>query len=551
MLKIKKLFILPLFVLSTFDVCAQDPTCYRIYLSDKHNSPYSINQPEVFLSTRAIDKRTRFNIPITEQDFPVNPDYIQYIQQIDSNIRILSTSKWMNTVVIYCVDTLKISEVQNLPFVVDVLPVGAYKLKMGNPSYIETTDKSQNSLTTQRSESEYGAGEQQIKLHNGDVLHESGYRGEGMLIAVIDGGWYGVDSCDFFQTLVEENRFLGKFSLMPDFVDTLLHPSSEQHGTIVTSVMASNAPGVLVGTAPEAQYAFIHSEYVLTEELIEEDFWARAAEIADSIGADVINSSLGYRMFPDFPQANIEYSDLDGLNSIASRCATILAQKGVIVCVAAGNDGANDWFYISRPGDAFDILTVGACSYDSVIAPFSSRGYSADGRVKPDVCAVGMGTCCIYPGNELSFTEGTSLATPVISGLCACLWQALPQYTSLEIMQLIRENSHIYENPNPEFGYGIPDFGGIYLQLSGINNIKHHSRKIYPNPCSGYLYVDNSEIDIKEISLFDNVGKLILNTQDSQESRIHINTNSLKAGVYFGEITKTDKNKEFFKVVVQ
>lgn len=551
MSKTKKIFALSLFVLSIFSVCAQTPTCYRIYLSDKQNTPYSIDHPEDFLSPRAIEKRIRFSIPITQQDFPVNPNYIQDIQQIDSNIRILSTSKWMNTVVIYCVDTLKITDVQNLPFVVDILPVAAYRLKEGISSDIESNDRQPNSLPTQRNDSNYGAGEQQIKMHNGDVLHEAGYRGEGMLIAVIDGGWYGVDSCDFFQTLVEENRFLGKYSLMPDFVDTLLYPWSEQHGTIVTSVMASNDPDVLVGTAPEAEYAFIHSEYVLTEELIEEDFWARAAEIADSIGADVINSSLGYRMFPDFPQANIEYSDLDGVNSIASRCATILAQKGVIVCVAAGNDGANDWFYISRPGDAFDILTVGACSYDSVIAPFSSRGYSADGRVKPDVCAVGMGTSCIYPGNTLSFTDGTSLATPVISGLCACLWQALPQYTSLEIMQLIRENSHIYENPNPELGYGIPDFGSIYIQLSGINNYNHSSRKIYPNPCSNYLYIDNAENDIKDISLFDEVGRLIYSLQNSQDSRIYINTNTLKAGVYFGKITKTDKNKEFFKVVVQ
>ena len=189
-----------------------------------------------------------------------------------------------------------------------------------------------------------------------------------MLIAVIDGGFYGIETCSFYQDLLNSGRFFGHYSLMPNFVDTLESGWSEVHGTIVTSAIAANTNGELVGTAPAASYALIHTEWVGSEELVEEDFWANGAEIADSLGADVINSSLGYRSFPDFPQGDITYADIDGVNSIASQCATILGQKGVIVCIAAGNDGANEYYHISRPGDAFDILCVGASSPDLFLA---------------------------------------------------------------------------------------------------------------------------------------------------------------------------------------
>ena len=403
----KKLLFLFLWFGISASVCAQNPTCYRIYLSDKNNSPYSIDNPLEYLSQRAIDKRVRYNIPISEQDLPVNPQYKQQILAVDADIQLLSVSKWMNTVTVYCPDSTVVPQILNLPFVDSIMAVGNYILHdlpvFQNPDNpIPMVHSSPNPT---KEDINYGEGLAQIALLNGIPLHEEGFHGEGMLIAVIDGGFYGIETTSFYQELVNSGRFFGKYSLMPNFVDTLESGWEEVHGTIVTSAIAANTNGEFVGTAPAASYALIHTEWVGSEELVEEDFWANGAEIADSIGADVINSSLGYRAFPDFPQSDITYANMDGVNSIASRCATILGQKGVIVCVAAGNDGNNDYYHISRPGDAFDILCVGACTADSVMAGFSSHGPSYDGRVKPDITSQGVETACYYPYDMLSFAN--------------------------------------------------------------------------------------------------------------------------------------------------
>ena len=324
---------------------AQDATCYRIYLSDKNNNPYSINNPSEYLSQRAIDKRVRFNIPITEQDLPINPQYKQQILALHPQMQPLAVSKWMNTFTVYCPDSTVVPQILNLPFVDSIKAVGAYILNDALSSQIPENQPTivKNSLNSTKDSLDYGYGFAQIAFHNGHLLHEAGFRGEGMLIAVIDGGFYGIETISFFQDMVNEGRFYGHYSLMPNFVDTLESGWSEVHGTIVTSTIAANTSGELIGTAPAASYALIHTEWVGSEELVEEDFWANGAEIADSIGADVINSSLGYRAFPDFPQSDVTYADMDGVNSIASRCATILGQKGVIVCIAAGNDGDNHY----------------------------------------------------------------------------------------------------------------------------------------------------------------------------------------------------------------
>jgi len=282
---------------------------------------------------------------------------------------------------------------------------------------------------------------------------------------------------------------------------------------------------------------------------VEEDFWANGAEIADSIGADVINSSLGYRAFPDFPQADVSYVDMDGVNSIASRCATILGQKGVIVCIAAGNDGNNQYYYVGRPGDAFDILCVGACSSDSLIAGFSSHGPSYDGRVKPDITSQGVETACYYPNDMLSYANGTSLATPVATGLCACLWQAMPQYTSTEMMQIIRESSHLYNNPNTEYGYGIPDFYKAYTTHVGIKDYNPLQLSVYPNPATDKLCLTNTNGDIQSISIYNAAGQLVLQHAVNGNPLIEINVTSLPKGFYVGTATMGGNGTATFKFV--
>ena len=530
---------------------AQSPTCYRIYLSDKNNTPYSIDNPSEFLSQRAIDKRARFNIPITEQDLPVNPQYKQQILALHAEIQPLAVSKWMNTFTIYCPDSTVLPQILSLPFVDSMEAVGNYVL-YDAPVYqhLENPIPMVHSSSIPTKDAiDYGEGLAQIALFNGVPLHEEGFHGEGMLIAVIDGGFFGIETTSFFQELSNSGRFYGHYSLMPNFVDTLASGWDEVHGTIVTSAMAANTNGELVGTAPCASYALIHTEWVGSEEIIEEDFWANGAEIADSIGADVINSSLGYRMFPDFPQNDITYENMDGVHSIASRCATILGQKGVIVCVAAGNDGNNEYYHISRPGDAFDILCVGACSADSLLAGFSSLGPSFDGRVKPDITSQGVETACYYPFNMLSTANGTSLATPVAAGMCACLWQAMPCYPATQSVQMIRESGHLYNNPNPEFGYGIPNFYQVYASHVGINDYNPLQLSVYPNPATDKLCLTNTDGNIQSISIFNATGQLVLQHSVNGNPLIEINVTSLPKGFYVGTATLDGNKKATFKFV--
>ena len=521
------------------------PTCYRVYLSDKNNSPYSINNPSAYLSQRAIDKRTRFNIPVTEQDLPVNPQYKQQILALDSQMRPLAVSKWMNTFTVYCPDSAIVPQIENLPFVDSILAVGNYNLQV--PSETQSLEPqlplvhSFNSET--KNESDYGEGFVQIAMHNGHLLHEEGFRGEGMLIVVIDNGFGIIDQLSYCQEIVSSNRFFGKYSLVPDCF------GEGSHGGGVTSVMAANSVGSMIGTAPAASYAFIQSENPDSEELIEEDFWANAAEIADSIGADVVNSSLGYYSFPDFPQANFTYTELDGTHSVASRCATTLVEKGVVVCVSAGNNAS----YIGHPGDAFDILCVGGCYADSIHDELSSHGYTADGRVKPDVTAMSMDVTTygfIPNGSEGPWTNnGTSFAAPIISGLCACLWQAMPVYTATEIMQIIRESGHLYSNPNPEYGYGIPDFYKAYTTHVGIQDHNPVQLSVYPNPATDKLYLTNTDGSIQSISIYNAAGQLVLQHIVNSNPIIEINVSSLPKGFYVGSARMGGNQTATFKFV--
>lgn len=542
-------------ILAGYTAMAQNtPTCYRISLSDKNNSPYSISNPSVFLSQRALDKRARFNIAITEQDFPVNPQYIQQIKAIDANIQVLCTSKWMNTVTVYCPDSTKPATISALPFVTNVLPVADYDLQ-GMKKQLQTFENNYVSIVSNPAKDsmadlDYGEGYRQIALHNGHLLHKEGFLGNGMLIVVFDAGWSGVDTSVYFHPLFENGQILGTRDLIPGRHNVF---EGHYHGTIVSSTMAILAEGTLVGTAPKANYFFIRSEHPLSEELIEEDFWAQAAEIADSLGADVINSSLGYTTFRDFPQGDFTYEDVDGVTSIASRAATILGQKGVVVCVSAGNEGTSPWYHIGHPADAFDILAVGAANVMGHIAGFSSRGPSYDGRVKPDITSVGVNTTCIWPDDRLGEADGTSLACPVAAGLCACLWQALPEKTASEIMQIVRESSSCYNNPNDSLGYGIPDFYAAY-QNHAHDGVPEHiipTAHIFPNPCTNQFNISSREDNIDRVELFSIDGKLVLSTCPDKHYYISVNVQDVPAGFYIGRIYLKNKQIQTFRIIKQ
>lgn len=527
------------------------PTCYRLTLTDKNNSPYSINNPSEYLSERAIAKRARFNIAITEQDLPVNPQYIQQIQAVGADIQILCSCKWFNTVTIYCPDSSELQQIAGLPFVSDILAVANYDLNARGPKPSAVPEVGYEPIVANHFRDsivpyDYGYGIAQIAIHNGQLLHNEGFRGDSMLIAVFDGGWNGMDTSVFFRNLYDEGRLLGTRDLIPwrNYVY-----DGHYHGTIVTSTMSGDMESTLVGTAPRASYFLIRSEEPDQEQPIEEDFWAQAAVIADSIGADVINSSLGYVQFADFPQTVRTYDDLNGITSIASQAATTLGQKGVVVCVSAGNEGVNEWHRIGCPADATDILAVGAADIYGNIAPFSSRGPSADGRVKPDVTSVGVNTICVFPGDQLGTANGTSLAGPVLAGLCACLWQALPAASSTQIMQYVRESGSCYQNPNDSLGYGIPDFYAAYSQHVGIATQTIKNVEVFPNPTSDFVHIANGNLQISSVEFYNISGQLLKNVASSNDFLLNINIQDLPNGALMGKVHFQDGTTGTFKLM--
>jgi len=528
------------------------PNCYRIYLSNKNNSPYSIGNPSAFLSQRAIDKRTRFSIPITEQDLPVNPQYKQQILALHPQMQLIAVSKWMNTIAVYCPNSAIVPQIENLPFVDSVVATGSTALNaISTPSIPENpVPMVQNVPLSTKDGIDYGNGYGQIAIHNGQRLHAEGFHGEGMLIAVIDGGFLGIESNPFYPKLVIEGRLVGRYSLRPNFADTSF-VNGTRHGARVTSIMAADENGQFVGTAPKASYALIHSECNETEQPFEEDILANSLELADSLGADVINGSIAYYLFDAFPQGNHTYADMNGQTCIASRCANLLGEKGIVTCISAGNYGNEDWYYISSPADANNILAVGACDYDSVIANFSSHGYSSDGRVKPDITSLGVSTYLYYSDNSVEQSNGTSYSCPVVSGLCACLWQAMPQFTATEIMQFIRESSHLYHNPNPNFGYGIPDFYKAYTTHVGINDYKPLTISIYPNPVTDKLHIVNPDGNIQTVTLYNASGQLVLQTAVPHSPILEINVNTLPDGFYIGTANLNNHQTAIFKFVKQ
>ncbi|HMQ45853.1 MAG TPA: S8 family serine peptidase [Saprospiraceae bacterium] len=435
---------------------------YWVTFTDKADSPYSIDDPAAFLSPRAIERREKQGIPITEQDIPVNPAYLAAIR--NSGIQILHRSKWFNAATVIC-SKKEEKILEKLPFVKEAQYVGrVLGTKSGPPKF-----KMDSLLSKPVEGKPYGHGQAQVELLKGERLHQLGYRGKGIYVGVLDGGFTGVDVSPFFDSLRQSERLL----FPRDFVDADDFPyESSSHGTKVLSTMAANVPEVFVGTAPLATYVVIKTEDTRSEQRIEECNWVAGLEYADSLGLDIVNSSLGYTTFDDRTM-DYEYSDLNGKVSVASQAADIAFEKGMIVVTSAGNEGSSKWKYIGIPADSEKAFSIGATNINGTKAGFSSFGPSADGRVKPDVAAPGSWvTVADAVSFRISTGSGTSFASPIACGLVACLWEAFPDMNNQEILDAIRQSSHQYEQPDYELGYGIPDFEKAYQLLQAKKELR-------------------------------------------------------------------------------
>ena len=425
---------------------------FRLYLSDKHNTPYSLDNPSEFLSPKAITRRNRQQLCIDSTDIPVVKQYIDAIA--NSGLQVVGTSRWHNTVLVRTKDADIQSITASLPFITKS------ELVFTTPDSILPTHRKtyhESLLPTplvNNKSTFYGAADMQISAINGKQLHAKGFRGKGMTIAILDGGFMNVDRIPSLKNA----NIICKRNFVADGCKDVCNEID--HGTKVLSTMATCEPNVFVGTAPAARYLLLRSEDYNTESRVEEDYWTMAAEYADSMGVDIINSSLGYHHYDnDTPSTAYCYSQLDGKTTFISQSASMLARKGIILVNSAGNEGIGTWKKINFPADATDILSVGAIRPDSVNAAFSSIGNTADGRIKPDVMAPGAPAAVITGKGSISEDMGTSFAAPIVCGMVACLWQANPTKTATEIISIVRNSASQSASPDNIFGYGIANFG--------------------------------------------------------------------------------------------
>ncbi len=468
-----------LFVTSAF---SQDPLTvkYWIGFKDKKYTQYSLDTPQEYLSQRAIDRRTRYGIPIDSTDLPVNKVYLDSVAAVEG-VAITTVSKWLNGCVVLVHDTVLMDSIRHFSFVQETKRI----------FFRVDTMSQQAGIYKNGIKGDYGFANNQVGMLNLEVLHDSGYYGDGMVIAVLDAGFKNMRDFSYFDSLFANGRILGSY----DFVDndTTVFEKA-YHGTGVVSVMGGNIPGELVGTAPHASFWLLISEDVGSEQIVEEYNWVAAAEFADSVGADLINSSLGYTTFDDSTQ-NHTYQQLTGNQTPAAQAVNMAFAKGMIVVVSAGNSGNKPWHYIGTPGDATDALTVGAVDPYGEYAPFSSTGPTPDGRVKPDVVAQGAPAAACYDGDSVSFVSGTSFASPIMCGAVACLWQAFPEFDNATITDAVKRSASQYFSPDSLLGYGIPDFGVAYdylrqLQMNeGEPLSQNKGILIFPNPVTNRLNI--------------------------------------------------------------
>lgn len=425
---------------------------YRLYLRDKdlQHTPFSVNRPEQFLSARSIERRKRQGLPIDVTDLPIAPAYLDSVSR--TGIEIVGQSKWNNTLLVKIHKEKELNKLNSLSFITKKLKV------FSSPDSI--TERKRSSFRKELNSWEsvpihYGAAAEQLKSLGGQRIHERGFYGNGMMIAVFDGGFMNVDRIPALHGV--------KLAGLKDFVVPKSNNIFEEmeHGTMVLSTMAANAPNLYVGVAPEAQYVLVRCEDERTESLAEEDYWASAAEYADSLGVDVINSSLGYHDFDDV-KTNHLYWEQDGETALISHTASMCADKGIICVNSAGNDGMGVWKKINFPADAKNILTVGSINEQGKNAAFSAVGPTADGRIKPDVMAYGSPTSVITGRGSIINDNGTSFSSPLIAGMTACLWQALPHKTAKQIIKLVKMAGNNQQHPDNIYGYGVPDFWKAY-----------------------------------------------------------------------------------------
>lgn len=458
---------------------------FWIGFTGKSETKYTLENPDDYLSDRAIERRVRQNIPIDSLDLPVNQSYIDSV--LTCGVTLVHSSKWLNGITVSAESDSLTQWIADWSFIGEIqCTKPAEASKSASMKFDETLEELVYADT-----SYYGASVGQVEMLNGQYFHENNYYGEGMHIAVLDAGFYNADILPAFDSLWSNNQILGT----KDFVN----PSSDifdthTHGMYVLSCMGANIPGSIVGTAPHASYWLLRSEDAGSEYILEEDNWVAAAEFADSAGVDIINSSLGYFEFDD-ESTNHEYADMDGATTRISKAANIAASRGMLVFVSAGNERDDDWFRIVAPSDADDVLGVGAVDLDLEPAYFTSAGPASDGDIKPNVAALGLAAVVQSTSGNLAYASGTSFSSPILAGVAACLWQKNSAQTASAIKQAIEASGNQYLSPDSLLGYGVPDMQNADLLLDPLGLEESRTDddwQVYPNPFTDHVVLSYS-----------------------------------------------------------
>jgi serine protease AprX len=447
-----------------------------VFFTDKNNTPFSLTNPSPYLSTKAIQKRNRYNIVTDSTDLPVLQMYIDSIVQAGT-VKLIGRSKWLNAVIIETVDANALTKINSFPFVKKLDNIALRTSFAAPKNKFESLTVLQQTNTSQRLFADtflYGSTANQIKIHKGEFLHNIGARGQGMTMAFFDAGFTGFQTNRFFDSARARNQFLGTW----DFVSNNSNVNEDHpHGLNCFSIVGGYIPGTFVGSSPESGYYLLRTEDAPTEQVIEEYFWALAAEYADSAGVDVISSSLGYSTF-DNPIFNHTYNDMNGNTTVITRMADLASKKGILVVSSAGNEGNSSWNFITAPADGDSVFTIGAVNNSGAIANFSSFGPTSNGRIKPDVVSVGQGTALISTSGNVTSSSGTSFSCPNMAGLTTCLWQLFPEFNNWKIITTLRQSADRFIVPHPQYGYGLPNMkkafgiliGEISTMSASVNN---------------------------------------------------------------------------------
>ena len=535
-----------LFVAVTFGFSASaQQYAFQVTFTDKNNTPYSFSDPLVFLSPRSLQRRANQGIALDSTDFPVNPAYVDSVLTLTGG-RFHETSRWLNMcmILLEAPDSAQILNLAGTSFIHDVKLVGYYStdLHRNSGTTPSATGSASTHKTTTTDNTYYNNTWTQTSLVNGNVLHDNGFNGENMLIAVMDAGFIGADVHPGFDSMWQSGRMVDTFNFVYHNTGVF---SADNHGEEVLSTMAGDVPGTYVGTAPRAMYALYVTEYDPNDQPLELDNMIAAAERADSIGADVISESLGYDLFLN-PADGQTFAELDGNTTVAAKAANMATKKGILFVATAGNDGTGipGWGnHILTPGDADSALTIGAVDYSGTLPNFSGFGPNAAGRVKPDVCGMGVASWVFGTSSGYSQQDGTSFSTPQIAGWAACIWQSDRSATPYKVKQAIIKcaSSALYTTPGPQIGYGIPDFSCARAAFEAVPQIPFTTAnwlQATPNPFNAELNISAAPSAAGNIhfTLTDMTGRVVLNADQyfnkGYNAPVDLSIPQLPAGIY-------------------